>query len=123
LLVSFFFLVVLDQAANPTLFKRINDNWIGNTSLEIGDIQGYMLLSKATMALMGSSTWSGILIKVVSRVSPLVMAPRKILSAFTYVFTLHMEHTRATLDDAMMTDTFSPWYPHVCNYLEVTHVS
>ena len=112
---------MLDEAANPTLLKRIGDNWIGKNPLKIADVQGYMLLSKATVALMGSSTWSGILIKVVSRVSPLVMAPRKILTAFTYVFALHMAyntmtHTRAKLDDAMMTDTLFPWYPHVCNY-------
>lgn len=60
-----------------------------------GDLKSYMLVSKATVALFGgSSTWD-ILVKLLSRVAPLITAPRKVKAAFALQYQIRLRKRRS----------------------------
>ena len=60
-----------------------------------GDLKGYMLISKATVTLFGgASTW-GILVKLLSRVAPLITAPRKVKAAFDLQYQIRLRKRRS----------------------------
>ena len=89
---AFLFIFVFSEELDGHLDQITEHSHILNGLSNIGDIKAYMLLSKASEAFFGGTTYWTILVKIKSRVFPLIFASKRILKAFKIKYVRRGEH-------------------------------